>query len=70
MLRFNGLWNTILTLECRAQEIPPVFQAEEDYESGLGKKKMWSLVIIKGGKGEGGRGGGGGGGGGRGGSED
>ena len=59
MLRFNGLWNTILTLECRAQEIPLVFQAEEDYESGLGKKKIWSLVIIKGGKGEGGRGGGG-----------
>ena len=46
MLRFNGLWNTILTL---------VFQAEDDYESGLGKKKIWSLVIIKGGKGEGGR---------------
>ena len=59
MLRFNGLWNTILTL---------VFQAEDDYESGLGKKKIWSLVIIKGGKGEGRRGGGGGGGGG--GSED
>ena len=52
MLRFNGLWNTILTL---------VFQAEDDYESGLGKKKIWSLVIIKGGKGEGRRGGGGGG---------
>ena len=37
-----------------------MFQAEEDYESGLGKKKIRSLVIIKGGKGEGGGGGGGG----------
>ena len=33
-----------------------MFQAEEDYESGLGKKKIRSLVIIKGGKGGGGRG--------------
>ena len=39
MLGFNGLRNTILTLECRAQEIPLVFQAEEDYEGDLGKKK-------------------------------
>ena len=53
MLRFNGLWNTILTLECWAQEMPLVFQAEEDYGSGLGKKRIWSLVIIKGGKGKG-----------------
>ena len=39
MLGFNGLRNTILTLECRAQEIPLVFQAEEDCEGDLSKKK-------------------------------
>ena len=32
-----------------------MFQEEEDYESGLGKKKIWPLVIIWG---EGGGGGG------------
>ena len=39
MLGFNGLRKTILTLECRAQEIPPVFQTEEDCEGDLGKKE-------------------------------
>ena len=38
MLRFNELRNTILTLECQAQEIPLVFQAE-DYKGHLGEKK-------------------------------
>ena len=38
MLRFNELRNTILTLECQAQEIPLVFQAE-DYKCHLGEKK-------------------------------
>ena len=57
MLRFNELRNTILTLECQAQKIPLVFQAE-DYKCHLGKKKKkciyihlrdWSLLIIRGG---------------------
>ena len=58
MLRFNELRNTILTLECQAQEIPLVFQAE-DYKGHLGEKKKkyiyiyihlrdWSLLIIRG----------------------
>lgn len=62
MLRFNELRNTILTLECQAQKIPLVFQAE-DYKCHLGKKKKkciyihlrdWSLLIIRGGGGGGG----------------
>ena len=61
MLRFNELRNTILTLECQAQEIPLVFQAE-DYKGRLGEKKKknmyihlrdWSLLIIRGGGGGG-----------------
>ena len=68
MLRFNELRNTILTLECQAQEIPLVFQAE-DYKGHLGEKKKkkkkyiyidiyihlrdWSLLIIRGGGGGG-----------------
>ena len=59
MLRFNELRNTIRTLECQAQEIPLVFQAE-DYKGHLGEKKKkkyiyiyihlrdWSLLIIRG----------------------
>ena len=59
MLRFNELRNKILTLECQAQEIPLVFQAE-DYKGHLGEKKKkiyiyiyihlrdWSLLIIRG----------------------
>ena len=67
MLRFNELRNTILTLECQAQEIPLVFQ-EEDYKGHLGEKRKkkkkkkniyihlrdWSLLIIRGGGGGGG----------------
>ena len=48
MIRVNGLWNTILTLECWAHKIPLVFQAEEDYEGDLGKKTIWSFVITQG----------------------
>ena len=48
MIRVNGLWNTILTLECWAHKIPLVLQAEEDYEGDLGKKKIWSFVITQG----------------------
>ena len=49
MLRFNELRNTILTLECQAQEIPLVFQAE-DYKGHLGekKKKKKYIYILKG----------------------
>ena len=54
MIRVNGLWNTILTLECWAYKIPLVLQAEEDYEGDLGKTKIWSFVITQGeGEGEG-----------------
>ena len=48
MIRVNGLWNTILTLECWAYKIPLVLQAEEDYEGDLGKTKIWSFVITQG----------------------
>lgn len=50
---------TILTLECRAQEIPLVFRAK-DYEGDLGKEKYiymylrdQSLVLTRGGVGGG-----------------
>ena len=45
MLRFNELRNTILTLECQAQEIPLVFQAE-DYKGHLGEKKKKKNIYI------------------------
>ena len=45
MLRFNELRNTILTLECQAQEIPLVFQAE-DYKGHLGEKKKKKKKYI------------------------
>ena len=45
MLRFNELRNTILTLECQAQEIPLVFQAE-DYKGHLGEKKKKNIYIY------------------------
>ena len=45
MLRFNELRNTILTLECQAQEIPLVFQAE-DYKGHLGEKKKKKYIYI------------------------
>ena len=50
MIRVNGLWNTILTLECWAHKIPLVFQAEEDYESDLGKKDNMVICYHPGGR--------------------